>query len=188
MSWSHRRLITVLAAVALVVAGALVWWFGPLRDRPWVPTCTDLAPNLQTEQGGAWTVTDPDEGRENGKHQSSSTCEISFVTADQKYTGTLYLFTVAADNPDTARKDVASFPCVGTADPVSVPQDYHALRMCSLTTSSQTLVSVWAAKNDRQVTSRVTINIRGDAQAATAYAQQLSRLAADKALTVPEPE
>ncbi|GAA4259753.1 hypothetical protein [Dactylosporangium darangshiense] len=187
MSWSRPRLIAGLAAVTLVIAGGLVWWFGPFRDRPWVPTCTDVAPGLQTELGGTWTVTDPDEGRAKGKHQSTSRCTIAFVTADQKYTGTLDLFTVVALDPDAGSKDVASAQCGVTDKHVEVPQGYHAFRLCSQTNSTQTFVTVWAAKNDRWGTASVTINLRDNEQAATTYANDLSRLAAKKALTMSEP-
>ncbi|WP_164465868.1 hypothetical protein [Actinoplanes teichomyceticus] len=157
------------------------------RDAsPWVPTCTDLTPRLRTELGGEWTVTDPDGDRD--RFHSSSTCTISFVTADQRYTGGIDLFTIGAPDPDAARHDVDSYRCGGTDVQVDLPRGYHAFRICSATTSMRTLVSVYAAKGDRRVTASVTVNLRDDVRAATTYARDLSRLAADRALTMARPE
>ncbi|MBB4743903.1 hypothetical protein BJY16_007362 [Actinoplanes octamycinicus] len=175
-------------AVVLVIAGGLVWWFGSFRARPWVPTCTDIAPSLRAELGGVWTVTDPDKGREKGKYQSSSLCTISFITADQKYTGTLDLFTVVALDQDAGRDDVAQAQCGATDQHVPVPPDYAAFRVCVQTTSLWTRVTTWAAANERWGSSAVQINLRDDEQGAVAYANDLSRLAMEKALTMSEPE
>lgn len=49
-------------------------------------------------------------------------------------------------------------------------------------------MSAWTAKNDRRVNARVDLNIREDPQAATTYAQNLSRLVADESLTMTESE
>ncbi|BBH70710.1 hypothetical protein ACTI_73950 [Actinoplanes sp. OR16] len=181
--------MALVAVAALLLAGGLVWWLGPLRARPWVPTCTDLAPALQDQVGGGWTVTDPDEGREGGEHQSSTTCTISFVTADQKYTGTLDMAVAAALDEDGGADEVAGAPCGDSDRQVAVPPGYQAYRVCSTTTGATTLVTVWAAKNDRWGSAGVSINLRdGDAQAATAYAHDVARLAIDQALTMTEPE
>lgn len=185
----RRQAVIAGSALVLVTAGVLVWRADPFEAAsPWVPTCTDLASRLQADLGGGWTVTDPDEYREKNGHRSSSTCVISFVTADQKYTGTIDMFAVGASDPDAARKDVASFRCGDSDGHAQVPEGYHAFRVCSLTNSTYSRVSVHAAKADRRVTMAAKVNVRDDGQAATAYAQDLSRLAADEALTIAEPE
>ncbi|MEU4626440.1 hypothetical protein AB0G04_41480 [Actinoplanes sp. NPDC023801] len=180
-------LIAVLAA-GVLAAGGLLWW-GLLGNRsPWVPTCTDLAPGLQAELGGGWTVTDPDEYRARSGHRSSSTCVISFVTADQKYTGTIDMFTVGSSDTETARREVESYGCGKAGADIPATQDYHAFGICSSTNNSYSRASVHAAKDYRRVTVSTKVNVREDEPGAAAYAQDLSRLVADRALTIAEPD
>jgi hypothetical protein len=183
-----RPALIAVLAVGVLAAGGLLWWGLYGNRSPWVPSCTDLAPSLQAELGGGWTVTDPDEYRAKSGHRSSSTCEMSFVTADQKYTGTLRLFTVAATDPEAARHEVESYWCGVSDVSVQRPPHYHAFRVCADTNTVQTHVSVYAAKGDRRVTTSLTINLRDDTQAAAEYADDLGRLVADKALTIAEPD
>lgn len=179
-------LVAVAACGVLVVAG-LLWWGLAGNRSPWVPTCTDLVPVLQSELGGGWTVTDPDEYRAKSGHRSSSMCTISFVTADQKYNGTVRLFTVGAPDPEAARREVERYWCGVTSVAAARPQGYHAFRICADANTMQVHASVYAAKDDRRITTSVTINLRDDAQATAAYADDLGRLITDKALTVAEP-
>ena len=184
MSRSRRLLIPALAAVVVVAAG-LTWWVIAARSAsPWVPTCTDLISGLRADPGGTWRVSDPDDGRDNG-HDNVSTCEFAFVSADRKHTGTLALFTAGAPDPETARRDVAGYPCVDEVmDPR--PPGYLAFRLCTQTTELRTTASTYAAKDDRQATAMAAVNLRDDTASATTFAQDLSRLVADRALTVPE--
>lgn len=186
MSRCRRGVVAASVAVALLTVAVPVWWFG-VRDRPWVPTCTDLSPWLQRGQGGRWTVTDPDEYRDRSGYRSSSICELSFASAGQGYSGTLSLSTATAGDAEAARADVRNFPCTGAARPADIPEEHRVIRMCSLITSTTALVSVWATGNERRVTARSSIDIGDDAAATTAYAQRLSRLVAAEALIAPEP-
>lgn len=124
-----------LVGVILAIGYGMVWWIDPFRGD-WVPTCTDVAPRMQAELGGGWTVTDPDEYREESRHRTSSTCEMAFVTADQKYTGTVHLFTVGAPDVEAARKDVNSYQCAGTETAAEPGHGYDAVRLCSSTSET----------------------------------------------------
>jgi hypothetical protein len=183
-----RPALIAVLAVGVLAAGGLLWWGLYGNRSPWVPSCTDLAPSLQAELGGGWTVTDPDEYRAKSGHRSSSTCAISFVTADQKYTGTIDMSTFGSSDTETARREVESYGCGKAGADIPVTKDYHAFGICSWTGSTYSRAAVHAAKGDRRVNISTKVNVRGDELAAEAYAQDLSRLVADRALTIAEPD
>lgn len=117
--------------LAVIVVAAALWQLYPFGDRrPWVPTCTDLAPRMQSTVGGAWSVAEPDANRD--KNQTSIICELAFTSADQRFSGTAQVFITGEADQGTSRREVTNAPCTGTTLPATLPAGYLALRACSL--------------------------------------------------------
>ena len=134
--------IAGFATLALIVATVAVWQRHPFAGRDaWVPTCSDLAPAMQSSAGGAWSVSEPDGAR--GKTQSSTLCQLAFSSADQRYSGTVHVLVQGDTDEDAARQKAVDADCLGVATAATTPQIRRSRRERTMASRSMAIPTSW---------------------------------------------
>ncbi|GGK99746.1 hypothetical protein [Mangrovihabitans endophyticus] len=175
---------TVVALVALAVA---VWQMHPWRESAaWVPTCSDLTTAMQGAAGGAWTVSKPDAGRD--KNDTSTVCQIAFITTGRRHTGTVDVFIAGTPDPDTTGRQAATADCAGTPAPAPAPAGYLVYRACTRNAGDRINETVIAARQRRWATLSLSAAIPADGNPAevSRFAHTAAGKLADLGLTLPE--
>ncbi|MEV4637431.1 hypothetical protein AB0J80_08775 [Actinoplanes sp. NPDC049548] len=164
-----------------------LWQLDPFADRPArVPSCTDLAPAMQSTAGGAWSVSDPDKDR--SETESSTVCQLTFTSADQRFSGTALVLVQGDTEEEAARRKAAKTECLGIATVAAVPNGYSAYRTCEQNNGERVNGSVVAAKGNRWTHLSVFTSVPAGAEAAAAiaYAQDMAGKLAELAMTLTE--
>ncbi|MFI7597555.1 hypothetical protein [Actinoplanes sp. NPDC049681] len=185
MTRTRMPAVAGFATLALIVATVAVWQLHPFAGRDaWVPTCSDLAPVMQSSAGGAWSVSEPDGAR--GKTQSSTLCQLAFSSADQRFSGTVHILVQGDTDEDAARQKAVDADCLGVATAATAPSGYSAYRTCGQNNGERVNGSVIAAKGDRwaNLSASTSVPPGTEGVAAIAYAQDLAGKLAEHAMTL----
>jgi hypothetical protein len=177
-----------IVVALLAVAGLVLWQRGTFtEDRPDVPSCPELVKTLPTAAGGIWAMIKPDPSR---RKKPSTFCELSFISADDRYSGTVSVLIVGDTDEERLRREVRNAACSDPAPPHDAANHgYLAFQACDGTVGALDGASVLAAKKPRSVHMTVTIARRPGTHAeAIDFARNLARAVADEGLTVPASE
>jgi hypothetical protein len=187
-----RREVGAIAVVVVLVAvaGLVLWQKGVFdRDPPDVPGCAELAKVLPTAAGGTWAVSepDPDYGR---LTKSTTLCEISFISADQRYSGTVSVFISGSTDDEALLSEVRGRRCNDSVQPLDAASNgYLAIKTCDDMIGESLFANVLAAKHPRWVDMVVKLSRwSGTDTEASDFARNLARTAADQGLTIPASE
>jgi hypothetical protein len=181
--------IGVLVAL-LTVAGFVLWQRGAFTNEyPDVPSCPELAKTLPAAAGGSWAVSKPDPsyGR---RTRSTTICELSFISADQRFSGNVFVSISGNANDEALRQKVRDARCDGSMRSLDTASDgYLAVKACDGTFGEVDHANVLAAKDPRRVDMVVRVVKRhGSHVEALSFARSLVRTVADQGLTIPASE
>jgi hypothetical protein len=187
----RREMGAIAVVVGLIAALGLVLWRGGVfsEDHPDVPSCPELADTLPAAAGGTWAVSKPDPNYPR-LTKASTLCELGFISADQRYSGTVSVFIAGNTDDEALQRGVRDARCNGSVRPLDTASSgYLALKTCVDMIGESIFADVLAAKKPRRVhmVGKVARRSGTDAEA-SGFARSLARTVADQGLTIPPSE
>jgi hypothetical protein len=183
----HRHAwILALVGIGLLLSGgafSAIRWKLLADEDTGVPNCAALVADLPNSATGAWGIRDPEPRRVT---DSTTTCELAFTTADERFSGSVSVFILGSSDPDRLRREVSSGFCYGSARPVDDAEKYLAVRHCVELVGEVALAGVFAARDHRFV--HMVATVRGgsaDRVELTRIASEIARTVADRGLSLP---